>query len=365
MNKYEDDLNEIQQQYFELLNSFNVLSCQNDFYISAVSLIEMCVSFWQSKKLQMSLILDDLTKENRCFILSGAIYLNTADDEHYIFGTLGDIHILNDPFVRMRGFFVNGADSINEHTISYFYDVYSDTLNILNKFSNQFKFLPIDLMFDSIEKDKLKVIDKGYWNVISSLLKTDINSIEEMKRLFSNIDEIEKQISKEALNSLIFYDIQDVDLSLVERLNKYFNDSQMPINIDIDDTIERFHFATFAQISQVLEIILKCLQFNIIPFVRFEVTFRYLMLIGVAFSNDSVLKQMLSYSIIAYLFSKNIDRDEIIKMDFNMLSDKCKSHHFIDTVYNKLNQNGKDIFSFHIEEVVNELIKTFDDSLLA
>lgn len=361
MTKYTDDLKEIQQQYSKLIHSCNVSFDPESFYFDAISLVEVCEVFWLSKIQQLSLILDDLTKVNNCFILSGAIYLNVADDEHYAFSALGDIHILNDPFVRMHGFFVNGKDGINTLTISYFRDVYADTQNILDNFSDEFVFLPIDIMFNSIETDKLKIINKGYWNVISSLLGTDINSIEEMERLYFSIEDIEKHMSAKTLGSLIFYDTDDIQLSLKDRLNRYFNDSQFPMNIEFDDDIQRFHFATFAQISQVMEIILKCLQFNIIPFVRFDVSFRYLLLIGGAFSNDVALKHMLDYSIIGYLLSKNINIQEIAKMGFKSFSSKCNKNHYIDTVYCKLNEKGNDMHSSHVEDVIKVIFETLNN----
>lgn len=363
MNKYMDDLKNIQQQYAKLIHSSNVSFDSDSFYFDAISFIEKCEVFWLGKIQQLSLILDDLTKENNCFILSGAIYLNVTDNEHYAFSALGDIHILNDPFVRMHGFFANGIDGINTHTISYFRDVYADTQNILDNFSDEFVFLPVDIMFNSIETDKLNVINKGYWNVISSLLDTNINSVEEMDQLYSSIDDIEKHMSVKALESLIFYDTDDIQLSLKERLNKYFNDSQLPINIKLEDDIQRFHFATFAQISQVMEIILECLQFNIIPFVRFDVTFRYLVLIGGAFSNDVALKRMLDYSIIGYFLSENINNQEISKMEFKSFSSKCHKNHFIDTVYHRLNEKGNDIHSSHVEDVIKVIFETLNNIL--
>ncbi len=363
MAKYTDDLKEIQQQYSKLIRSSNVSYDPGNFYFDAISLVEKCEAFWLSKNQQLSLILDDLTKENKCFFLSGAIYLNVAENEHYTFAALGDIHILNDPFVRMHGFFANGLDGINIHTISYFRDVYADTQNILDNYYDQFIFLSVDIMFDSVEKDKLKVISKGYWNVISSLLDTDINSVKEMKQQYSSIDDIEKHLSVKALNSLIFNDTDDAKLSLKARINKYFNDSQLPMNIKIDDDFQRFHFATFAQISQAMEIILKCLQFNIIPYVRFDVTFRYLLLIGGAFNSDAKLKYILDYTIIGYLLSENINSHEIAKMGFESFYGKCNKNHYIDIVYSKLNENGNDMHFLHVEDVINEIIETLNNAL--
>ena len=99
-----DDLKGIQRQYFDLISDFDITEIEVDFYSKAVALIDKCEAFWLSKKQQISLILNDLTEQNKSFLLSSAIYLDVKENGHYTFGALGDTNILNDPIVRMRGF---------------------------------------------------------------------------------------------------------------------------------------------------------------------------------------------------------------------------------------------------------------------
>ncbi|MDD4494293.1 MAG: hypothetical protein PHV32_08085 [Eubacteriales bacterium] len=358
MTKYMDDLSKIQREYFDLISDFNISEIEIDFYSKVVALVDKCEAFWLSKKQQLSLILDDLTKDKKCFLLSGAIYLDVKENGHYTFGALGDMNILNDPIIRMRGFFASGIDGINEHTISYFRDAYMDTIDILKNYSEEFIFISVDILFDSFQKDNMKLINKAYWDIISKLLNKEIDSLEIMKNTFSSIDEIEKCMSKKALDTLIFSDAYDIELSLNMRLNKYFNDSQLPLSFSIKNEIEMFYFATFSQIQQTLDIVFKCLQFNLIPFIRFDVTFRYFTLIGGAFSNDKTLKELLNYSVIGYIFSEYVDIDRIYENDFESFYSKCKREHFTEKVYNRIIQGNKDAWSFHIGDIINIIKET-------
>lgn len=200
MSKYMDDLKEIQQQYFNLINSYEIPNNKADFYSKTVALIDRCEAFWLSKKLQLSLIIEDITKDNNCFLLSGAIYLDVAGNGHYTFGALGDINIVSDPIIRMRGFFANGLDGINEYTITYFCDVFSDILNIQKDFSDEFIFISIDILYDSFRHENMRLIDKVYWDIISELLNKEIRSLKELKKEFTTIEKVEKNITKEKLN---------------------------------------------------------------------------------------------------------------------------------------------------------------------
>lgn len=359
MSKYMDDLKEIQQQYFNLISSYDILDNKVDFYSKAVALIDSCEAFWLSKKLQLSLIIEDITKDNKCFLLSGAIYLDVAGNGHYTFGALGDINIVSDPIIRMRGFFANGLDEINEYTRTYFCDVFSDILTIQKDFSDEFIFISIDVLYDSFLHEDIKLFDKVYWDIISDMLGKEIRSLKGLSKEFASIEEIEKNITKENLNLLIFNDDNDVNSPLAERIKLYLESSQLPMNLSFQNEIECFYFATSAQIQQSIEIIFKCLQFGFIPFIRNEVTIKYFMLIGGAFPIDSKLKEMVDYTIISYLYSAYVESENVYKQEFKIFHQECKEKHFIETVYNKINSNEKDMHSMHVADV----IKVIQDEL--
>lgn len=361
MSKYMDDLKEIQQQYFNLISSYEILENKVDFYSKTVALIDSCEAFWLSKKLQLFLIIEDITKDNKCFLLSGAIYLDVAENSHYTFGALGDINILSDPIIRMRGFFANGLDGINEYTRTYFCDVFSDILKIQKDFSNEFIFISIDVLYDSFLHENIKLIDKVYWDIISGMLGKEIRSLKELGKEFTTIEEIEKNMTKGKLNLLIFSDDNDVNLPLAKRIKLYFECSQLPMNLSFQNEIECFYFATFSQIQQSIEIIFKCLQFGFVPFIRNEVTIKYFMLIGGAFPTDSKLKEMVDFTIISYLYSVYVESENVYKQEFKIFHQKCKEQHFIETVYNKINSNEKDMYSMHVADV----IKVIHDELFA
>ena len=363
-NKYTIELKKIQQQYFDLIKSADITENDPEFYFKAVALIDKCEAFWLSKKIQLSIILDELTKNQKCFLLSGAIYLDVDGNGHYTFGALGDLNILNDPIVRMRGFFAKGLEGINENTKTYFWDALSDTLKIIDQYPNEFLFISIDILYDSVRKENLELIDKIYWDLISDIVNKEIRSIKNLTKAFATIDDIEKSIPKEKLDRLIFNDDSDVELSLKNRLEKYFNNSQIPLNLSIQNDIARFYFATFSQIQQAVEIIFKCLQFNLIPFIRYEVTIKYFMLIGSAFSKDLDLKETIDYSIIGYLYSAYIETEEVYKIDFKTFFNKCKEQQFIKSIYNKLTNDGNDMHAMHVTEVLDEINNTFTSLIL-
>lgn len=61
--------------------------------------------FWMERLDIIDVELESLTEHNTCFLLSGAIYLNVSENEHFYFKSLGDFHLLHDSFLKIEHFF--------------------------------------------------------------------------------------------------------------------------------------------------------------------------------------------------------------------------------------------------------------------
>lgn len=99
MFRYENEIKRIQNEYLEILQEFNSPNNNEEFYFHAVSLVDKCSMFWASNQMEILELLCDLTRCEKCFLLSGAIYLGIEGNGHYEFGAIGDRNIINDPII--------------------------------------------------------------------------------------------------------------------------------------------------------------------------------------------------------------------------------------------------------------------------
>ena len=67
-------------------------------------LLDEIKCFWLERLKIIEFELEELTEKHLCFLLSGAIYLNVSEYEHFYFKSLGDYHLLYDPFLKMENF---------------------------------------------------------------------------------------------------------------------------------------------------------------------------------------------------------------------------------------------------------------------
>ena len=357
MSKYDNELRSIQQQYLAILQNFSTDVDDSEFYYKAVSIIDKCESFWMSKRLEISIILENISVNEKCFLLSGAIYLNIAGNGHYEFGAIGDRHIINDPILRMKGFFKNKG-IVTQEIKEYFSDAITDTISVLTDYSEYFIVISMDSLVSSDIDENLKLGKKLYWDVLSSAFHRNIQSLEELRKEYSTLKEIENALGG-AENRFIFNDLSDVELSLENRVKKWFSNNNQMMRMDISNEIDQFFIASMAQIQQAYDILLKCLRFNLFPFIRFEVSIQYFILIAGAFSDDDELVERIEYALVSYLFTNYVIPDTIDKVDFHRYYQLCKKKHLGNIFRDCFFSTGFSFSSFDLKTATSTMMELF------
>jgi len=128
---------------------------------------------------------------------------------------------------------------------------------------------------------------------------------------------------------------------------------------------EIFLTITKSLISQIMDILVTCVSNNLIPYIRYEVTFRYLALIMYTFIEDEKLREMLEKTIIFYILHETTEKNEFNNIDFNFYSSKSKDYKLLKKIRNKINELNIDIFKCdtkRVEEIiVNEMSIFLED----
>ena len=343
MIKYNSELKRIQDQYLSMLKSFESDIDNEDFYYHAVSLIDKCEFFWMSKRLETIAILNESSTE-QWFLLSGAVFLDIPGNGQYEFGTFGDRNIIDDPVVKMRSFFANGSNSISFRLKSYFTNAVNDTITVLEKYSEYFIVISLHILMSSERDECITLGEKIYWDTISNVLNRDIRSLDVLRKEFPTIDLLEISLGKTA-NQFIFNDKDDCELSLAERVKKWFAANNQIIDLEVSDAICQFFIASMAQMQQAFGILLACLQFDLYPFIRFEIPLHYFMLIADAFSDDDALKSKVEYALISFLYANYVIHEYIDNTDSLEFIKKCKEKRISKSLYQAVYSSGESSYS--------------------
>ena len=362
-----------QKEYHELIKSFENQVFSTDIsQHEIVMILDEIESFWLNKKNILNIELDELVLEKDCVMLSGAIYLDIKDNEHYIFKALGSEHIISDPLLKLEHFFRVPFQMFNKELVEIFKRAFTDTLNILSQTDKYFYILPIKLMVVEDEREHLKLLQKFFLTFINSSFNEEFIELDEFFNKYSTYDEIESSITTFMRNNLTFDDIDDRGLTLGEKIESYLY-SQNIIEVLIQEKIEseRFILALWNYVSQVIGILIISIKTGLIPFIRHKPTFQYLTIVMYTFIEDEYFKNMIEKSIVYYIFYNRVNKERLIEIDFEKFVDFIQKNKFLDVIIEKMKIEKIDIFKGGVNEVgkiienefcykVEKLIKSFE-----
>lgn len=363
MFKYKNELNCIQKEYLGILQSFDTSVINEEFYLRAVTLVDKCSLFWASKRLEIVEILNELTKQEKCFLLSGAIYLEVGDNGHYEFGSVGERNIINDPVIRMKSFFYNENRVVTDKLKECFCDAIQDTVDVLTNYSDCFVVLSIDSLAEDDFEENQKLVKKVYWDILSSALHADIDSLSVLKDEYPTLQQLENALGDSA-KKFVFNNMYDVEMTLKDRVNKWLDENNKMIRFELNNDIDKFFYASMSQVQQALDIILKCLRFRLYPFIRFGITIQYFLLIAGALPSDELLCEHIDNALVSYLFTKYVIPDKIATIDFEQYFKKCKtaclSERFVKAVFS----DGTSYLSVNVKNAVKKMTEVFRTEIL-
>ena len=348
------NIQKTQENYLHLIAQYeNAISSDSLTINDVAAILDEIKCFWLERLEIIELEIDNLVKKETCFVLSGAIYLDVSEYEHYLFKSLGSLHFLYDPFLKLDLFFRLPSEKINhDHMIGLLRRTYSDTIKILTTYKGYFYILPLQEIAVKDIDEHLQLINTFFWRFISTVFDSEFKNNEAFCDKYETFEEIEKDINKNVLDHLIFNDFGDRELPLRERLDEHrstFEKTSSLVN-DVSES-QLFVVSVFSQISQVLDILFVNLYLSTSPFIRRNVTFNYLLSIMQTFIDDKHLRKMLEKTLVFYVLYKTIDLKKLSDLPFPKYVEKIKGKHILENILLRMNENDIDIFSGGFKKV--------------
>lgn len=342
-----------QRAYFELIKEYEQVVFSEEVNQKNIAMmLDNIQCFWLEKKEILKIELENITSKKECFILSGAIYLDVDDYEHYIFKSLGDVHIISDPLLKLENFFRVPISRFNRESIEIFRRAFHDVLKILSEHLNLFYILPIKIIAISDEKEHLELLEEFLLKFINSILSEDFKTFDNFFEKYSTYDEIEENMSSFFKTSLTFCDSNDNGLPLKEKIEGYISATPIMISI-INNKSEAEKFILVIQnwITQIIDILVISLNTNITPYIRFKPTFHYLTIVMYTFLEDKYFRNMIEKTIVFYILSKTVNKDNLVDIEFSKFVNITRETNFLNIFIDDMRKNKIDIFKTGVEKV--------------
>lgn len=350
-----------QKQYFDLIKGYKAQIFSEEINQKQIAMIiDEIQCFWLDRKDILITEIEKLASKRECFVLSGAIYLDVKDNEHYIFKALGEEHIIYDSLLKMENFFRIPNHVFSKESIEIFRRAYIDVFDILSKYRNVFYILPIRQVAISDEKEHAELLHDFYLKFINSVLNESFNSFDEFFEKYSTYDEIEKNLIPYFKTNLTFNEDYDVALPLKEKIERYIQSQSFMNSLtrDISES-EKFILSLQNYISQIIDILLIASITRITPYIRFNQTFHYLTIVMYTFIENDDFKKMIEKIIVFYIFNKTIKKESLVGIDFKKFVKIAKENDFLNIILDEMKKNNIDIFKTGVKKVANIIEENF------
>ena len=357
------NINRSQEEYLDLLLQYKE-------YVQAVglSVTKICAlldevkCFWLKRLKPIEFELEELAEGQTCFVLSGAIFLDTSEYEHYFFKSLGDYHIISDPFSKFEMIFRHPEDEINvAYTVDYFKRAFLDTIEILTTYKGYFYVLPIQEIAVEYPQKHGEFIEMFFWKFVSGTFDDEFKSNEDFYKKYKSFEEVEAGLSSHVRDHLVFNNLSDGNLPLRERVEKYSGQyTNISSGIDVKSDAQSFLIAVFSYIAQIADILYVCSVLRINPYIRFGITFAYFILAMSVFVNDDNLKRMIEKTLVCYLFHRTVDVSRFKNITFLDYYKRLEDRPLLNSILEKVHAQEIDIFKDETSKVVKIIEEEFE-----
>jgi hypothetical protein len=351
-----------QEEYLDLLLQYREYVQGDGLSIARIcALLDEVKCFWLERLKIIEFELDELAESTTCFVLSGAIFLNVSEYEHYYFKSFGDCHLLTDPFSKLELFFRIPEEEINyQFTTDYFKRAFFDTIEILTTYKGYFFILPIhEISVDDPERHR-ELLGTFFWRFISNAFNSDFEDSEEFCSKYGSFEEIESDLNSFTLEHLIFNDFGDIALSLRERIERYQSEQKnLSSRIVGASEAQKFLICVSSYVAQIADILYICAILRINPYIRFNVTFNYLTLVMYTFINEKKLREIIEKALICYLFRKTIEEKRFEKIGFSAYCKRLEDKSLLNNVLEKVRSLGINILKDNPDKVVSIIDEEF------
>ncbi len=313
--------------------------------------------FWRRNKKIVQCILRYLYQPYSAYVFTAATILDMDDYEHFPFVSLGKYHFWDDPIYKYitmlrktdfnRDFNFKMKEQI-ESTIR-------DNIKIIEQARGIIYILPIRLLTED-NSMIYKAADQAFFSMFKDSL-----DIESYKNQFKTISDIKNGLLPGIDTSIFFLEDEDSGLDLETRFTVYKESTVLPLSSDATDA-EVFWFVVYSYLAQAFDTILLSAEHRLVPYIRFKVTFKYILQISGNFVDNEEISDMLFKCVISHILHHKFDKQKIYEIDIRDYYEAIRSYNFENQMFLELKQQDNPFTNLSISEVntiINRNLESF------
>ena len=317
-----------QVEYKELLTAL-LPKLKNSHSLEALDEINI---FWLRHIDEIQMYLRAWFPGENSYVFTAATFMDYEDNEHLPFLLMGDKHILDDPlskYAEIRSKMTDGKDA--EVLYDQIRVTAEDNIKILENCCDEILILPLRL-FNQLNDNNTfyKVGEQAFVN------------------LFKGIDDLSDYFAK-------CDSIDDFKIALTE--------TQYMLDEDQSDSYKSF-MLVFGCIQQAIDVIVSCVEYGCIPYVRYPVSLHYIALLSGSMLDIEQIVTIRFKMSVAFVVYQLCDKDRLAKVSVKEFLRTSQTYSFSEKLFRVLEEHdvNKNSFVDHTitQLVTNELEEFYD-----
>lgn len=304
--------------------------------------------FWSKNKQLVRCAIQYLAKPYKTYVFTAATILDIDSFDHYPFLCFGKCHIWDDPIYSYYNMVKSSNQKFKEKITSQILRTIKDNIRILTEFDNKILILPLRIVSENSSQQVVELAQNAFF----SLFKKPPKSYDDYINTFNTIDEIDGELRKNLKNRLILSDKDKKSDSFITRFNKYKATATLPIDTDAKDSVV-FWFTVLGYLCQAIDIILTASACKFVPYIRFNVSFSYILILSDTCKVIPELEDWLSKCIVSYLLHTSFDNDKYSKIEFNEYVDKARN--FESLLYSEFDRENISVSNSTPKKIIEKI----------
>ena len=314
--------------------------------------------FWLRRIEEVKLYLKNWFPGKNSYVFTAATFMDFDDNEHLPFLLMGNKHILDDTLSKyslIRSEMSEGKDA--EFLYKQISVTAEDNLKVLENIHNEILILPLRLLNQSNDQ---KAFEKVGEQVFVSLFNS-IYSLNEYFEKCNSIDDIIHFARDDIGRLVIFSEDDDVMLDFKERFRIALIDTKYMVDPNRSDSYN-FFMLVFGFIQQALDIIVSCMEYECIPYIRYPVSLHYISMLSQSMLDIEHVIMLRFRMSVGFVVYKLCDKSKLASVCLEDFLEKNKIYNFNYKLFNALTNykiNEKNFFKHKITQLVIDELDAF------
>lgn len=344
----------IQAEYKELLVAL-LPKLKSSHSLEALDEINL---FWLRHIEEIQLYLKAWFPGTNSYVFTAATFMDFENNEHLPFLLMGNKHVFDDPlskYSEMQSKMPDGKDA--KFLYGQIGVTAEDNLKLLEKVRGEILILPLRLLNQSNNYNSLyKVGEQAFISLFNG-----INSLSDYFAKCNSIDDIVRFARDDIESIVMFSEDDDAAKPFEERFKVALKETRFMVDQAKSDSYN-FFMLVFGCIQQAIDVIISCVEYGCIPYIRYPVSFHYILLLSENMLDIEHVATLRFRMSVAFVVYQLCDKGRLGRIDLDAFLRKNQLYNFNEKLFHTLaehNVNEKNFLGHRITQLVIDELEAF------